>query len=63
MPIISDHITIYNRDGTSETLPADQARYRAYLHPEEWSLTPPPPLNWDRETPRYKATRRSPVAE
>lgn len=49
--------TIYCRDGTSETLPADQARYRAYLHPEEWSLTPPPPLNWEREIPRYRATR------
>jgi hypothetical protein len=57
MPIISDRLTIYHRDGTTETLPADQARYRTYLKPAEWSLTPPPPLNWEREIPRYRVTR------
>jgi hypothetical protein len=57
MPIISDRITIYCRDGTSETLPADQARYRVYMRPDEWSLTPPPPPNWEREIPRYRLTR------
>lgn len=57
MPINSDRTTIYCRDGTSETLPADQARYRAYLHPDEWSLTPPPPADWDREIPKYRVAR------
>jgi hypothetical protein len=55
--MISDHITIYNRAGASETLPADQARYQAYTSRGEWSLEPPPPPNWDRELPRWRATR------
>ena len=57
MPIISDRLTIYHRDGTSETLPADQAKYRTYVSPEEWSLTPPPPPNWQRQIPKYRVTR------
>jgi hypothetical protein len=57
MPIISDRITIYNRDGTTETLPADQARYKTYVSPGEWSLTPPPPPGWKLSTPKYRATR------
>jgi hypothetical protein len=57
MPIISERTTIYNIDGTSETLPIDQARYRVYMNPGEWSLTPPPPPNWDRELPLYRLTR------
>jgi hypothetical protein len=57
MPIISARLTVYRRDGTSETLPADQARYKTYVSPEEWSLTPPPPAGWARETPRYRVTR------
>jgi hypothetical protein len=52
-----DTATIYNRDGTSLTLPADQARNRTYFQPTEWSLTKPPPPNWEREVPRYRATR------
>ena len=47
----------FNRDCTTASLPAEQARYRVYMNPGEWSLTPPPPLNWDREVPRYKITR------
>ena len=57
MPIISDRLTIYSNDGRTETLPADQARYKTYMSPTEWSLTPPPPPGWERETPRYIATR------
>ena len=56
MSIIS-LVTIYNVDGTIATLPGEQARYRVYMNPGEWSLTPPPPLNWDREIPRYKIVR------
>jgi hypothetical protein len=63
MPFISDFTTIYCRDGTSESLPGDQARYRAYLHPDEWSLTPPAPLNWQYEKPRYRLTRDLKPAE
>lgn len=54
MSIIST-VTIYNRDGSIATLPAEQARYRVYTNPGEWSLTAPAPLNWDREIPRYRA--------
>jgi|SRR5450631_211719 hypothetical protein len=57
MSIISDRTTIYNRDGSIATLPAEQARYRVYMSPGEWSLTPPPPPGWDREVPRYRLTR------
>jgi hypothetical protein len=57
MPIISDRTTIYCRDGTSETLGSDQARYKAYFNPTEWSLTKPPPPGWTREVPRYRVTR------
>jgi hypothetical protein len=57
MTIISDRITIYDRAGGSETLRADQAHYRVHLHPDEWSLTPPAPLNWQYEIPKYRCTR------
>jgi hypothetical protein len=55
--IISDRVTIYHRDGASLTLPADEARNRAYFQPAEWSLTKPPPLNWQLEVPLYRASR------
>jgi len=57
MPIISDRTTIYNRDGTSETVDADQARYRTYFEPGKWSLTWPAPDGWESTTPRYLASR------
>jgi hypothetical protein len=56
MPIISTS-TIYSPDGRSETLDAHQALYRTQMQPQEWSMTPPPPLNWDREIPMYKVAR------
>jgi hypothetical protein len=50
--------TIYNRrDGSSLTLPADQAALRTYYQRDEWSSTKPPPLNWQFEIPRYRLTR------
>jgi hypothetical protein len=58
MTIISDDwTTIYNRDGSCETLRADLARNRVHFAPHEWSLTPPAPLNWQYEKPRYLVTR------
>lgn len=51
------YLTIYRPDGSSETLRADLARNRTYFQPDEWSLTKPPPLNWERTVPKYKATR------
>jgi hypothetical protein len=56
MPIIST-TTIYNRDGTSATLDADQARYRTQMRPDEWSTTPPAPAGWERVIPIYKVVR------
>jgi hypothetical protein len=53
---MSDTATIYSRDGTSVTLPIDQARNRTYLNPQEWSLTKPPPPGWDRTIPQYRAS-------
>jgi len=57
MSIIGGSVTIYSPDGGSLTLDAEQARYRVYLNPGEWSFSPPPPPDWDREIPRYRATR------
>jgi hypothetical protein len=55
---ITTTTTIFNRlDGSIAVLPIDQARYRTQMRPDEWSTTPPPPLNWDREIPRYKVVR------
>jgi hypothetical protein len=50
-------VTIYNRDGSIAQLPAEQARYRTYMRPDEWSLTPPPPPGWELTIPMYKVTR------
>jgi hypothetical protein len=57
MSIISN-VRIYNCDGvTTETLPADAARWRVYQSGGEWSFVAPPPLNWELTVPRYKFTR------
>jgi hypothetical protein len=56
MSIIST-VTIYRRDGTSETLPADQAALKTYYQRDEWSAQPLPPRDWNREIPRYKVVR------
>jgi hypothetical protein len=50
--------TIYNRhDGSTETLPADQAALKTYYQRETWSAQPLPPKDWEREVPRYRITR------
>jgi hypothetical protein len=60
---MSELATIYSRDGSSVTLPIDQARNRTYFEPTEWSLTKPPPLNWQSEIPRYRIVRDLKPAE
>lgn len=57
MPIISDRTTIYNRDGSSVSVAAEEARNRTYFAPHEWSLTPPAPVGWESEPGRYFATQ------
>jgi hypothetical protein len=57
MPIISDRTTIYRADGSSETLPSDEARYLVYRNPGVWSFTAPPPPGWQFEVPRYRLTK------
>jgi hypothetical protein len=57
MPIINDRTTIYRPDGSSETLPSDEARYLVYRNPGDWSFAPPPPPGWELEVPRYRLTR------
>ncbi len=57
MPIINDHLTIFRPDGTSQAFPTDEAIFRVRMSPGEWSRSPPPPLNWQREIPRYRVTR------
>jgi hypothetical protein len=54
---MTELVTIYRPDGSSETLRADLARNRTYFQPDEWSLIKPPALNWDREIPRYRLSR------
>jgi hypothetical protein len=60
---MTELVTIYRPDGTSETLRADLARNRTYFQPDEWSLTKPPPLNWERTVPRYRLSRDLKPAE
>lgn len=52
---MTEIIPIYRADGSSEMLRADLARNRVHFAPHEWSLVKPPPLNWERTVPRYKA--------
>lgn len=48
--------TIYHRDGRSETLEASAAGWRV-RNDSEWSFHVPPPPGWERETPKYRASR------
>jgi hypothetical protein len=57
MSIIST-ATIFNRlDGSSQTLPADQAALKTYYQRETWSAQPLPPPGWEFIVPRYRLTR------
>jgi hypothetical protein len=53
--------TIYHLDGRERTLDAREASRLVGAGTigadTEWSFHKPPPLNWEREVPRYKATR------
>jgi hypothetical protein len=48
--------TIYHVDGREQTIDVQQAS-RVTYNDKDWSFHKPPPLNWEREVPRYKATR------
>jgi hypothetical protein len=48
--------TIYHRDGREQTIDVQQAS-RVTYNDKEWSFHKWPPLNWERETPKYRATR------
>jgi hypothetical protein len=63
MSIIST-ATIFNRlDGSSQTLPADQAALKTYYQRETWSAQPLPPRDWAFEVPRYRIVRDLKPAE
>jgi hypothetical protein len=53
--------TIYHRDGREQTVDVHEASRLVGTGTigadKEWSLHKPPPLNWERETPRYRVTR------
>jgi hypothetical protein len=51
--------TIYHRDGRERTVDIHEASrlVGAGMIGAEWSLHKPPPIGWEREVPRYKATR------
>jgi hypothetical protein len=55
--ITSSTVTIYSPDGESRTLDANQAANEVRWRPAEWSFTKPPPIGWERETPKYRASR------
>jgi hypothetical protein len=53
--------TVYHRDGSEKTVDVHEASRlvgaSAAGPGKEWSFHKPPPLNWEWEIPRYKATR------
>jgi hypothetical protein len=49
--------TIYSRAGESRALEANLAAEEVRRRPGEWSFTKPPPIGWERETPKYRAAR------
>lgn len=49
--------TIYNsRTGETAIMPQMLATERTRLN-RDWSFTPPAPRDWEKQTPRYRATR------
>jgi hypothetical protein len=49
--------TIYSPAGKSRILEANHAAEEVRRRPGEWSFTKPPPIGWERETPKYRAAR------
>ena len=53
--------TIYHRDGREQTMEVNEASrlidYGQLGAGKGWSFHKPLPANWEREVPRYKATR------
>jgi hypothetical protein len=54
-------VTIYHRDGREKTVDVHEGARLAGAGTvgagKDWSFVKPPPLNWEREVPRYKVTR------
>jgi hypothetical protein len=54
-------VTIYHRDGREKTVDVHEGARLAGAGTvgagKDWSFVKPPPLNWEREVPRYKTTR------
>lgn len=48
--------TVYHRDGREQTIDVHEAS-RLTGRDGNWSFVKPPPPGWEREIPRYKATR------
>jgi hypothetical protein len=48
--------TIYHRDGREQTIDANKAS-RLTAADKDWSFVKPPPPGWEREIPKYRATR------
>lgn len=49
--------TIYHRDGKTQTLEPNAAAREVQNSRGAWSFTAPPPPGWEREIPKYRATR------
>jgi hypothetical protein len=58
---MSKTTTIYHRDGRERTLDVHEASRLVgtgtIREDKEWSLQKPPPIGWEREIPKYRATR------
>jgi hypothetical protein len=58
---MSKTTTIYHRDGRERTLDVHEASRLTGAGQvgagKDWSFVKPPPLNWERETPKFRATR------
>ena len=58
---MSRTVTVYHRDGREKEMDANEAARLVGCGQrgldEDWSFVKPPPLNWEFETPRYRATR------
>ncbi len=48
---------IYAKDGTHADHPFTEASRIVRTMPNDWSLNAPDPIGWEKEKPRYRATR------
>jgi hypothetical protein len=58
---MSKTATIYHRDGREKTVDVHEASRlvgAGHAGPgRDWSFVKPPPIGWERETPKYRASR------